>query len=211
MLLKASFAVRPEQHTQETEVEMSNQSGRGGQSSVSCRGCGTLLNYATPAQSVRCILCSTVTPTAVALVGVSHLVCGSCRTILEYPSGATSVRCSVCDAVSLTARRELTATVRCRGCSTELNYPSGAASVRCALCHHVTTVRGGTLRIQAPGPLHEGLQHQTQRQNGGGGSPSQDNEVPECGKQSSTLYVIQHPCKEGEERYNMAIGLKIVA
>merc|ERR1712070_1175709 len=152
----------------------SNQSGRGGQSSVSCRGCGTLLNYATPAQSVRCILCSTVTPTAVALVGVSHLVCGSCRTILEYPSGA--------------------------------------ASVRCALCHHVTTVRGGTLRIQAPGPLHEGLQHQTQRQNGGGGSPSsQDNEVPECGKQSSTLYVIQHPCKEGEERYNMAIGLKIVA
>merc|ERR1711887_419460 len=92
----------------------SNQSGRGGQSSVSCRGCGTLLNYATPAQSVRCILCSTVTPTAVALVGVSHLVCGSCRTIIEYPSGATSVRCSVCDAVSLTARRELTATVRCR-------------------------------------------------------------------------------------------------
>ena len=33
----------------------------------------------------------------------------------------------------------------------------------------------------------------------------------EYGRQSSTLYVIQNPCEDGEERFNMAIGLKVVS
>merc|ERR1712159_687229 len=148
-------------------------------STVPCSGCHTLLSYATGAQSVRCVLCSTVTDVR----PVSHPICGGCRTVLAYPSGAASVRCA--------------------GCNTDLNYPSGASSVRCSLCHHINQVRGGSqiAQSQGPGPLLAGLQQQQQQQEG----------LESFGRKSSTLYVIQNPCKDGEECFNMAIGLKIAA
>ncbi|QDZ24100.1 hypothetical protein HOP50_12g66380 [Chloropicon primus] len=168
-------------------------------STVPCSGCHTLLSYATGAQSVRCVLCSTVTDVR----PVSHLICGGCRTVLAYPSGAASVRCAVCDSLNTTIRRDVTAVVRCVGCNTDLNYPSGASSVRCSLCHHINQVRGGSriAQSQGPGPLLAGLQQQQQQQEG----------LESFGRKSSTLYVIQNPCKDGEECFNMAIGLKIAA
>ena len=43
---------------------------------------------------------------------------------------------------------------------------------------------------------------------GGSGAPGSTNS-PLARQNSDTLYVIQNPSEEGEERYNMAMGVKI--
>ena len=96
-----------------------------------------------------------------------------------------------------------------RYCDTDLNYPAGARSVRCALCQNVTLVGDTTpLRIHSPrrlGPLRAGLSDRDLRC-----QEKEEEEEPECGKQSSVLFVVQNPSPIGEERYNMAIGVKIL-
>lgn len=126
--------------------------------------------------------------------------------MLAYPSGASSVRCAVCMTVNQLVTQQQMANVRCEGCNTHLMYSSGANSVRCALCNHVTRVGGHV------NPSH---QHQPQPTSGGsqaGDSSSGGGNLGDYGRQNShSLYVIQNPSEEGEEAFNMAIGIKQIS
>ncbi|QDZ19113.1 hypothetical protein HOP50_02g16260 [Chloropicon primus] len=178
---------------------------------VVCIGCSTLLRFPAGAQVVRCVLCSQITPVIPQQhqqhqqprqgggqqqpqgASTSHLICGGCRTVLAYPTGAASVRCAVCTTVNQLTPQNTMANCRCQGCNTHLMYQPGATSVRCALCQHVTQV-GGAVDPRAVEPRS-------------GGEPA---EAALSRQNSNTLYVIQNPSEEGEERYNMAIGVKVV-
>lgn len=91
-------------------------------------------------------------------------------------------------------------------------YQPGASSVRCALCQYVTQVGGAVPQAQ-----QQPRQQQPSTSGAAGTSGVGGGQAAEAGGQgafarqnSNTLYVIQNPSPEGEERYNMAIGLKVL-
>ena len=101
---------------------------------------------------------------------------------------------------------------RCEGCNTHLMYQPGASSVRCALCQYVTQVGGAVPQAQ-----QQPRQQQPSTSGAAGTSGVGGGQAAEAGGQgafvrqnSNTLYVIQNPSPEGEERYNMAIGVKVL-
>jgi len=204
------------------------------QSEIVCRDCRTLLRYPAGASQVRCVVCSSITNvhpppqqqqlssqhhrtpaqqhiSSAPTTQTNHLICGGCRTMLAYPAGAQTVRCAVCMTVNQLVSRSATATVTCQGCNTHLMYTSGASSVRCALCQHVTPVGGMVSQQDQASSL---LQPTHAPQSDASGSYDQDpmgNQAGDFQRQgSNSLYVIQNPSEEGEEVFNMAIGLKQV-
>lgn len=133
--------------------------------------------------------------------------------MLAYPAGAQTVRCAVCMTVNQLITRHTTSTVTCQGCNTHLMYTAGASSVRCALCQHVTPV-GGLVSQQPqdqPGSLLPPLSAPQSDASGsyGGSQDPMGSSLGDFQRQNSnSLYVIQNPSEEGEEVFNMAIGLK---
>eukprot|EP00759_Apiculatamorpha_spiralis_P049802 PhF_6_TR44472/c0_g1_i3/m.68470 len=65
-----------------------------GHNQLSCNGCRTVLAYPDGAPSVRCPLCTTVTP-----VMQIHITCVTCRTVLALPHNTTLAMCPRCRTV----------------------------------------------------------------------------------------------------------------
>eukprot|EP00760_Papus_ankaliazontas_P024519 PhM_4_TR2375/c0_g1_i1/m.57691 len=64
------------------------------QCQLSCNGCSTVLAYPAGAPSVRCPICTTVTP-----VMQIHITCVTCRTVLALPVNTTLAMCPRCRTV----------------------------------------------------------------------------------------------------------------